>query len=152
VRRSLRPGPSCGFTLIEVLVVLVILGLTVALIVARGPARSAGFDLRATADDIAQQLRLARSEAISSDRMTAFTWDAAHRRYETNRVAGGTVPPEVALAMTTATGGKPRPQDAIIFAPDGSSSGGRVVLDTGGRRLAVVVDWLTGRVVVADAP
>jgi hypothetical protein len=27
-----------------------------------------------------------------------------------------------------------------------------VVLDTGGRRLAVVVDWLTGRVVVADAP
>ncbi len=141
-----------GFTLIEVLVVLVILGLTVALIVARGPARSTGFDLRATADDIAQQLRLARSEAIGSDRTTTFTLDAAHSRYETNGAAGAALPPEVALAITTATGGKPRPQRAISFAPDGSSSGGRVLLGTGGHRLAVVVDWLTGRVVVADAP
>jgi general secretion pathway protein H len=137
--------------LIEVLVVLVILGLTVSLIVARGPARSTGFDLRATADDIAQQLRLARSEAISTDRTTAFTLDAAGRRYEIDGAAGATLPPEVALAMTTVTGGKPRPQGAISFGPDGSSSGGRVLLGAGGRQLAVVVDWLTGRVVVGDA-
>jgi general secretion pathway protein H len=141
-----------GFTLIEVLVVLVILGLTIALIVARGPARSTGFDLRATADNIAQQLRLARSEAISTDRAATFTLDAADRRYETNGTAGPAIPPEVALAMTTATGGKPQPQRAITFAPDGSSSGGRVLLGAGGHQLAVVVDWLTGRVVVAHAP
>jgi general secretion pathway protein H len=141
-----------GFTLIEVLVVLVILGLTVALIVARGPARSTGFDLRATAGDIAQQLRLARSEAISSNRTTTFSLDAATRRYETNGAAGAILPLEIALAMTNATGGKPRPQSAISFTPDGSSSGGRVLLGAGGHQLAVVVDWLTGRVVVANAP
>lgn len=133
------------------LVVLVILGLTVALIVSRGPARSTGFDMRATAGDIAQQLRLARSEAIATDRLTRFTLDTADRRYETNGVAGPLLPPEVAVAMTTVTGGKPRPLSAITFAPDGSSSGGRVVLVAGANTVAVVVDWLTGRVSIADA-
>ena len=140
-----------GFTLIEMLVVLVILGLTIALIVSRGPARSTGFDMRATAGDIAQQLRLARSEAIATDRLTRFTLDRGDRRYETNGVAGPLLPPEVAVAMTTVTGGKPRPLSAITFAPDGSSSGGRVVLVAGANAIAVVVDWLTGRVSIADA-
>lgn len=140
-----------GFTLIEMLVVLVILGLTVALIVSRGPARSTGFDMRATAGDIAQQLRLARSEAIATDRLTRFTLDTADRRYETNGVAGPLLPPEVAVAITTVTGGKPRPLDAITFTPDGSSSGGRVVLVAGQNTVAIIVDWLTGRVSVTNA-
>jgi general secretion pathway protein H len=38
----------------------------------------------------------------------------------------------------------------IRFNPDGSSSGGRIVLADGTRRIAVGVDWLTGRVVIAD--
>ncbi len=146
-----RARTAAGFTLIEVLVVLVILGLTVALIVSRGPVRSTGFDLRATAGDIAQQLRLARSEAIATDRVTRFTLDLADRRYETNGVAGPLLPAELALAMTTVTGGAPRPLGAITFAPDGSSSGGRVVLVAGANAVAIVVDWLTGRVSVANA-
>jgi hypothetical protein len=40
---------------------------------------------------------------------------------------------------------------AITFAPDGSSSGGRVVLVAGANAVAIVVDWLTGRVSVANA-
>ena len=149
--KGTRTRTAAGFTLIEMLVVLVILGLTVALIVSRGPARSTGFDLRATAGDIAQQLRLARSEAIATDRITRFTLDPAERRYETNGNVGPLLPPELALSMTTVTGGTPRPLAAITFAPDGSSSGGRVVLVAGANTVAVVVDWLTGRVVIADA-
>ena len=146
-----RRKTTAGFTLIEMLVILVILGLTVALIVSRGPARSTGFDLRATAADVAQQLRLARAEAIATDRITRFTLDHADRLYETNGVAGPVLPPELALSMTTATGSPPKPLGAIIFTPDGSSSGGRVVLTAGATTVAVVVDWLTGRVSVANA-
>jgi len=39
----------------------------------------------------------------------------------------------------------------ISFAPDGSSSGGRIELAENGVRLLVGVDWLTGLVSVADA-
>jgi general secretion pathway protein H len=146
-----RARAAAGFTLIEMLVVLVILGLTIALIVARGPARSTGFDMRASAGDIAQQLRLARSEAIATDRITRFTLDPADRRYETNGVAGPLLPPELARTMTTVTGGAPRPLGAITFAPDGSSSGGRVVLRAGANAVTVLVDWLTGRVSITYA-
>ena len=38
----------------------------------------------------------------------------------------------------------------IRFQPDGSSTGGRITLADGRRRMAVGVDWLTGRVSVAD--
>jgi len=38
----------------------------------------------------------------------------------------------------------------IRFNPDGSSTGGRISLADGRRRLGVGVDWLTGRVSVAD--
>ena len=146
-----RDKTAAGFTLIEVLVVLVILGLTVALIVSRGPVRSTGFDLRATAGDIAQQLRLARSEAIATNRATRFTLDESNRRYETDGVPGPVLPPELGFAMTTVTGGAPRPMGAIIFSPDGSSSGGRVVLVAGANTLQIIVDWLTGRVSVVHA-
>ena len=40
----------------------------------------------------------------------------------------------------------------FTFAPDGSSTGGRIELAAGARRMQVGVDWLTGRVSVADAP
>ena len=38
----------------------------------------------------------------------------------------------------------------IRFNPDGSSTGGRISLADGQQRIAVGVDWLTGRVSVAD--
>jgi general secretion pathway protein H len=120
--------------------------------VARGPARSTGFDLRATAESIAQALRLARSEAITTDRDTVFAEDAAGRRIEAGGAAGPVLPPEVALAIMTATGGKPRPLRAISFSPDGSSTGGRVLLVADGHQMQVSVDWLTGRVSITHAP
>jgi general secretion pathway protein H len=41
---------------------------------------------------------------------------------------------------------------AIGFEPDGSSTGGRVQLMGGGRKLQIGVDWLTGRVSTTAAP
>jgi len=38
----------------------------------------------------------------------------------------------------------------IRFNPDGSSTGGRIVLADPPRRVAVGVDWLTGRISIAD--
>ncbi|HEY4174844.1 MAG TPA: GspH/FimT family pseudopilin, partial [Rhodopila sp.] len=62
------PNRQSGFTLIEMVVVLVVLGLALGLVIARGPMHSATLDARTAARQLAQALRLARSRAIMSDR------------------------------------------------------------------------------------
>jgi general secretion pathway protein H len=41
-------------------------------------------------------------------------------------------------------------QSAIRFNPDGSSTGGRITVGDAVRKIAVGVDWLTGRVSLSD--
>ena len=42
--------------------------------------------------------------------------------------------------------------DGLLFFPNGTSTGGRLVLAAADGRRAVAVDWLTGRVTVAALP
>jgi general secretion pathway protein H len=141
---------DAGFTLIEILVVLVILGLTVALVAARGPARNAGLEARAAASEVVQTLRIGRSRAIAEDRPVVVMLDLSSHRLALDGAlrAARCHPP---------SGRRPgarreAPRRAIFdFAPDGSATGGRVILGRPGRRFLVSVDWLTGRVDIADA-
>jgi general secretion pathway protein H len=139
-----------GFTLIEVLVVIVILGLAVALVAARGPARSPGLELRAAASDVVQTLRVGRSRAIAEDRPVAVTFDLASRRMSLDGVFRAALPGWIPLAARMADGTEPR-RPIFDFAPDGSATGGFIVLGDRGRRILVSVDWLTGRVDIANA-
>jgi general secretion pathway protein H len=142
---------QAGFTLIEVLVVLVILGLTVALVLARGPARSPRLEARAAASEVAQTLRLGRSRAIADDRPAAVTLDVSSHWLTLDGVRQAALPVALPLAALMADGSRPR-RAVFEFASDGSATGGTVALGSGARRLLVTVDWLTGRVDVVDAP
>lgn len=111
-----------GFTLIELLVVLTLLALVAALVLPRLSARL-GPTAGERAAGLADQLRAAREQAISTARPTF-------------------VPVDPALAV-------PDPPSAgatILFFPDGSSSGGRLVVEGAGAPAAVEIDDLTGRV------
>jgi general secretion pathway protein H len=141
---------EAGFTLIEILVVIVILGLTVALVAARGPARNAGLEARAAASDVVQTLRLGRSRAIAEDRPVAVMLDLPSHQLAMDGVLRAALPAWVPLGARMADGSEPR-RAIFDFAPDGSATGGSVVLGKPGRRFLVSVDWLTGRVDIADA-
>jgi len=95
---------------------------------------------------------MARSEAILSNRPVAFDLDLTGHRY---RVGSGTprrLPADLALELLTVSGEARNDNEGDIrFNPDGSSTGGRISLSDGQRRIGVGVDWLTGRVSVADA-
>jgi len=157
---TLRPQPcgtrpavdrGGGFTLIELLVVLAVLGLALALIAGYKPPWSRGLGLKATAAELAAGLRLARSEAILSNGSVAFDVDLVGHRY---RVGTGTprrLPADLSLKLLTISGEALNGREGDIrFNPDGSSTGGRISVADGRRQIAVGVDWLTGRVIVAD--
>ncbi len=128
-----------GFTLIEMIVVLAILGLMVGLIVSRGPLRSQRVDLDGAAREVVGSLRLARARAVAENR--TVQWAIGTQGFSLDGAAAHRLPPDVG-----ALGGRP-----IGFAADGSSSGGRVVLRSGEREVVIDVDWLTGRARFARA-
>jgi general secretion pathway protein H len=123
-----------GFTLLEMVVVLVILGLVLGLVIARGPMHSARLDVEAVTRDLAGALRLARSRAMASDRPVAVVLAANY--YRTDGSATYRLPADVTLAGNA----------VIRFAPDGSSSGGSIAVQGTTSRITIAVDWLTGRV------
>jgi general secretion pathway protein H len=149
-----RDNAQRGFTLLEMIVVIVILGLAMGLLMTHGPMRSRTLETKAVAADMARMLRDARGQAIASDRSVQVVVDLLRHGM---RVGGGPLrawPPGLSVAVV-ATSGETfgRSSAGFRFDPDGGATGGRIELrDPGGLRLQVGVDWLTGRVTVVNAP
>ena len=134
--RVTTPFPAtrrAGFTLIEIIVVIVIMSLLAGLVLVRHPGRSAGLETEVTVRALSNALRLARSRAIAQDREVAVV-TAANGFV----VDGG--PPWLLPSGQTLSASQ------VIFVPDGGSSGATILLLAGQRRIAVDVNWLTGRV------
>jgi len=140
---------DAGFTLIEMMVVLVVLGLALGLVLVRGPARSHTLDVRTAADEIAEALRVARSRAIVTNRPVLFLLDPAQHHFAIDGSPAQALPASVSITMLSTFG--TANSGAITFAEDGSSSGGRIDIAAGAVRLQIGVNWLTGRVKLADA-
>jgi general secretion pathway protein H len=145
------PDRCRGFTLIEILVTLAILSFALVLVVGYKPPWSRGLGLKATAAEVASGLRLARSEAILANRPVTFSLDVAGHHYRVGTGAERTLPSSLSLQLLTVAGeNRGSGTGDIRFQPDGSSTGGRISLADGQRRMAVGVDWLTGRISIAD--
>lgn len=144
-----------GFTLLELLVVMVILAAVVGLVVPRFGAALPGVELKGAARDVASALRYARGRAIAtrSDIAVVFDVDAATYRIEgagadeRERSLGRNVSARLVTGRSELRG---ESVGAISFFPDGSSTGGRVTLRSGERVFEVDVQWLTGRVSILD--
>jgi len=141
-----------GFTLIEIMLVLVI-GVAAYLLILAVPMRGASSaDLKAAARSLAAGLRQAQTIAMATKRDTALTLDLDTREFtvsgdETIRQVGRELDLKLYTAQSEVTSEK---RGAIRFYPDGSSTGGRITVASGERKYLVDVDWLTGRVEIRD--
>src|SRR5258705_9412792 len=88
---------SIGFTLIELLVALAVLGLALALVAGYKPPWSRGLGIEATAAELAAGLRLARSEAILTNRPIAFDLDLIGHHYRIGTAAPRRLPADLSI-------------------------------------------------------
>lgn len=142
---------SRGFTLLELLVVLVIAAMLMAVTPPLISRVMPGVELRSATRNIASALRYARSRAATSGSEATVRLDLENRRMTTTgRSRGYEIPKSLKIDLLTAESETEGDQiGAVRFYPDGGSTGGRVTLslvDNEERRLAVDVDWLTGQI------
>ena len=144
--------PDPGFTILELLVVLVIGAVAYAVILGvpfRGPSIA---DLKAASRTLASGLRQAQSTAMVTRRDATLTLDLEAREFEVSGTPGArTLPKDIELKLFTAQNEvASEKKGAIRFYPDGSSTGGRITVASGERKYFVDVDWLTGRVAINE--
>lgn len=150
--RTGRRVGSQGYTLLELMIVLLIIGFCITAAAHTGIQRMPGFQLRAGTGIVAAALREARSLAIRDNqdmsvavdieaRTLLISADSRERQLDSS----------LGLSLYTATS-EIRRQDrgAIRFFPDGSSTGGRIRLSSETQINDVVVSWLTGYVEIHE--
>jgi general secretion pathway protein H len=155
IRGPGRPGSperQSGFTLLEIIVVLVIGALMYALILGVPFRGGSVADLKYAARMLASGLRQAQTTAMVTRRDAVLTLDMEARQY---LVAGDaqarSLPRGIEMKLFTAQSEiTNESKGAIRFYPDGSSTGGRITVLSGERKYLVDVDWLTGRVSITD--
>jgi general secretion pathway protein H len=143
MRRRAHRDPTAGFTLIELVVVLAILGLVLAVLMPNLGGSRDTVELRAAATEIRALLRSARSAAIATNHEVLFTVDDAGHGYTLD---GG--------AAKFRTGGfaerRLRVEPArIAFFATGGSSGGRLVIRGRLGEQVIAIDGVTGQVALA---
>lgn len=136
-----------GFTLIEVLVVLVIMAL-VMVVVVPAISKTRGGSLSDVARDLQVELRRTRSAAVLQQQSRSLVLDVQGRSYwqdtagDDKRSIGRDIAVRARVASTELHDGLA----AIRFFPDGSSTGGHVRLAGAAGGLRIDVDWLSGKV------
>jgi general secretion pathway protein H len=142
-----------GFTLLEMMIVLVVAGIVVAVAVPSFQPAITGMQLRSAAQDVASGLRHVRGHALATGREQVFTLNVTNHWY---RVSGRKktygLPGSVKLDLFTADQeiSEDGQGGTIRFYPDGSATGGRVTLSASGRKFRVDVNWLTGAIAVRE--
>ena len=149
VRRESRPR---GFSLLEMLMVLVLVAAATLLAMAAFGGGMRGLQFRSAAKDLAAQMRFTRAVAISSGEPQDFVVDPGARRWRGANGRSGSLP-DVGEVVFTGASTSQFPEIAddehsgvVRFFPDGAATGGRVRLLVNDGGWDVDVAWLTGEV------
>lgn len=156
-----------GFSLLEVVIVMVLLGLTAALMAPSFSRFSKSIELKTTAKKVAAILRYCRSEAVSKGKVHQVSFDSnlmvvkaqsieTEDPKETGQAEPRTasksfsIPPGVQMKeLNIESTQYPADLPAIEFYPNGGSNGGDFILDAQGLKgFKIKVNFLTGTVVI----
>lgn len=142
-----------GFTLLELIIVLLISVLGFAVIGSNISSGNQTTRLQAAARDIASALRYAHGQALMSRQPVSVAVNLAENSYRiSNRDKIYRLDDRIDISLTVAEEEFADGQEGSIkFFADGSSTGGRITLEWGPQLRRIDVNWMTGAVAIADA-
>ena len=146
-KNHLSRSKNVGFTLVELLVVLVIALTAITISTVAYNKLSSQAHLKSSARHIAASLRYARSYAVAQGSESRLRIDLKNRTYNyTGNPQTFHLRNSINLDVFSAKDFSSNGFAEIRFAPDGSSSGGRVTLSVRDKSYVIYVNWLTGQV------
>lgn len=153
-RPRARAAPCAGFTLVELMVVLAVVGMLGAAVLLTQPPPAAG--LRHEAEALAMRLARARQEAILSTRALRVEVDATGYRFSIARSGGWQPLAEAPFAPVVWAAGVspvlPRAEEAAWFAFDPIGTAEPLALELAGEGSALRVEVdVSGAVRVREA-
>jgi general secretion pathway protein H len=148
----MKPSRANGFTLLEMLAVILLVGIAAAAVSISVTQGLASARVRAASSEVAGALRAVRAQAIVRGQDQNFDVDTQANSYRNVKQQDVRLPKGMRVSITSAKEDQPNDHTGRIrFFPDGSSTGGRITLQSGKREWHVNVSWLTGQVRVVDA-
>lgn len=144
--------PVQGFTLIELIIVLVISVLGMAAISSNISSGNQTTKLQTVARDMASALRYAHGQALISRQPVSMFINLDDNSYRvSNRAKTFRFESEIEVSLVVAEEDYPNGgEGSIRFFSDGSSTGGRITLEWGQQLRRVDVNWITGEVTISD--
>ncbi|PXV51722.1 type II secretion system protein H (GspH), partial [Dyella sp. AtDHG13] len=148
---SLRAVRASGFTLLEMLAVILLIGIAAAAVAVSVTQGLASARVSAASGELAAALRAVRTQAIVHGNEHTFDVDTRDNTYRADNGPAVRLPSGMRIGITSAKEDQVNSHTGRIrFFPDGSSTGGHITLQRERRQWRVNVSWLTGAVSVAD--
>jgi general secretion pathway protein H len=136
-----------GFTLVEIVAVIALIGIVLAVISLSFGKSLSGAKIQAASRDLVAALRYTRGQAIVKGKQTALDLDMQNNTYQAPGKALVQLPKDMRMTLLTATSEQTGATSGRIrFFADGASTGGHVSIFAGQREWRVNVNWLTGQV------
>ncbi|MBI5663530.1 MAG: prepilin-type N-terminal cleavage/methylation domain-containing protein [Nitrospirae bacterium] len=147
-----------GFTLVEIIIVLLIIGIASGLVgvwISRG---SGTLEIRKFTKEVSAALRYARTRSVSEKKIYCFVIDKEEQKYrlyaentdytKIDLVSDIPIPEELQMTLR----GSDEEAPNVEFFPRGNSSGGVIeILRENGTGYAIVINRITGKVDVEEA-
>ncbi len=141
------PNKQIGFTLIEVIVVMVMIAVLAGMVASGMTDSLRKSKIRAVSKNLVSAMRYTRGQAVVKHEQKTISFNVEDKTYQAPRKKVVNIPDEIDINVYTADSEvQDETTGSIRFFSDGSSTGGWVKLTHKNKIWKINVNWLTGEI------